>query len=133
MDNPAPELVQEHYKFRHPQLMAKSGIIPPCLTTCIVPQCVACYNDKAPKEYGSANVESNQLTDKATPAENMPQITETLEPHHIETFEEFEAGLLQQDYEQTESQLDNPTHELLWWHHKLGHEPFHHLQVLMHT
>jgi hypothetical protein len=153
MDNLAHKLVQWHYKFRHPQWMAKSGILPPCLTTCRVPQCMACYNDKAPirlwKEKGSANVESNQLTDKATTAENMPQITsnqltdkattgenlpqftETLELHLIETFEDFEAGLLQQDYEQTESQLDNPTHELFWWLYKLGHEPFCHLQWMV--
>jgi hypothetical protein len=37
-------------------------------------------------------------------------------PHVIETFEHFEAGLPQQEYEQLESRLDNPTHELLQWH-----------------
>jgi hypothetical protein len=34
-------------------------------------------------------------------------------PHLIETFEQFEAVIPQQEYEQAESKLDNPTHELL--------------------
>jgi GAG-pre-integrase domain len=50
------------------------------------------------------------------------------EPHVIETFERLEEGLPQQEYEQLESRLDNPTHELHRWHYKLGHESFRHLQ-----
>jgi hypothetical protein len=84
---------------------------------------------------------NNTPTDKATAAENMPyNNTPTYKAttaenmaisglHLIETFEEFEKGLLPQDYETTESQLDNPTHELLRWHYKLGHESF---RLLMH-
>jgi hypothetical protein len=53
---------------------------------------------------------------------------ESTGPHIIKTFEQYEAGLPQQDYRQVESKLDYPTHELLWWHYKLGHESFKHLQ-----
>jgi hypothetical protein len=57
LDNLAHKLVQQHYKF-HPQWMAKSGILPPHLATCRVPQHVACYNENASRltwqEKGSA-------------------------------------------------------------------------------
>jgi hypothetical protein len=65
----------------------------------------------------------NAPTEKAM-AENKP----TSGLHIIETFEEFEKGLQQQDYEMTESQLDNPCCEVLRWHYKLGHKSFRHLQ-----
>jgi hypothetical protein len=46
-------------------------------------------------------------------------MAEPNQSHLIEDFEAFEANLPQQDYEQEESQLDNPTHELLHWRYNL--------------
>jgi GAG-pre-integrase domain len=75
---------------------------------------------------------NNTLTDKARKAENMPTNNTPKDKatgrHLIESFEEFKKCLLHPDYEATESLVDNPTHELIRWHYKLGHELFRHLQ-----
>jgi uncharacterized phage infection (PIP) family protein YhgE len=105
LDNPTHELVQQHYKFQHPQWMAKSGILPPCLATCRAPQCVACYNDKASRltwqEKGSARkIAVDPLT----------------------MMWQFEDGLPHNNSQQEESLLDNLTPKLLQQYQKLSHE-----------
>jgi hypothetical protein len=75
LDNLTHKLVQQHYKF-HPQWMAKSGILPPRLATCRVPQCVACYNDNASRliwqEKGSARIAVDPLTMKWQFGDGLP-------------------------------------------------------------
>jgi hypothetical protein len=68
--------------------------------------------------------EGNQNPSATTIVLNPTDEERSAEPNIIETFEEFEASLPCQDYEQVESKLDNLTHELLRWHYKLGHESF---------
>jgi hypothetical protein len=79
------------------------------------------------KDNLSEAEEGNQNPSATTIALNPTDEERLAEPNIIETFEEFEAGLPCQDYEQVESELDNPIHELLHWHYKLGHESFRHL------
>jgi hypothetical protein len=92
-DNPTHEFVQWHYKCRHPQWVAKSGILPPCWTTCRVPQCVACYNDKAPrrpwKEKGS-----NKVATATSPGQivSVDQI-KSMVPGQFRDFEGFACSL----------------------------------------
>jgi hypothetical protein len=115
-----PKLLQQYQKLSHEsfkQWMFKQGILPKPLATRRAPKCPSGYDGKASRRPW-----------REKGLENWPQITETIEPHLIETVEEFKEGLPRQEYEQTESQLDNPTHELLQWHYKWGHEPFHHIQ-----
>ena len=53
----------------------------------------------------------------------------TAPPTTINTFEDVQhAPPTVEDFEKEESKLDNPAHELLLWHYKLGHEPFKNLQ-----
>jgi GAG-pre-integrase domain len=95
-------------------------------------------DDHLPKEISDTNHSAvSNLTENEPQSLNnseaMPEIdvapmSEPIQPHLIQDFESLETERLHQDYEQEESQLDNPTHELLRWHYKLGHESFRHLQ-----
>jgi GAG-pre-integrase domain len=82
-----------------------------------------------PNQSDSTEGDPQTLNNRGTTPEiGSTPMAEPNQSHLIEDFEAFEANLPQQDYKQEESQLDNPTHELLCWHYKLGHESFNHLQ-----
>jgi hypothetical protein len=94
-----------------------------CFDVHIIPddESIALVNNN--KNNLSEAEEGNQNPSATTIATDEERLAE---PNIIETFEEFEAGLPCQDYGQVESKLDNPTHELLCWHYKMGHESFQH-------
>jgi hypothetical protein len=99
-----------------------------CFDAHIVPDNESCAPVNNDKDNLSEAEEGNQNPSATTIMPNPTDEERLAEPNIIETFEEFEAGLPCQDYEQVESELDNPTHELLWWHYRLGHDLFQHLQ-----
>jgi hypothetical protein len=82
--------------------MTKSGI---CLATCRVPQCGACYNDKASRQPWQEKRSAGKFA---------------VDP--LTVMWQCEDGLPHNNSQQEESQLNNLTPELLQWHYKLSHE-----------
>jgi hypothetical protein len=87
---------------------------------------IACFDahiildDHITEELGEPNQSDSTEGDPqtlnsrgTTPEIGSTPIAEPNQSHLIEDFEAFEVNLPQQDYEQEESQVDNPTHELL--------------------
>jgi hypothetical protein len=54
---------------KHPQWVAKSGILPPCLTTCRAPQCVSSHNDKASRRPWRRNGSANKMATATSPGQ----------------------------------------------------------------
>jgi hypothetical protein len=94
LDNPSHEFVQQHYKRQHPQWAAKSGIHPPCLTTCRAPQRVACHNDKASRRPWKENGSENKRATATSPLQivSVDQI-QSMVPGQFRAFEGFALSL----------------------------------------
>jgi hypothetical protein len=86
LENLTHEFVHWHYKCQHPQWVAKSGILPPCQTTCRVPQA-----SRWPwKEKGSAN----KIATATSPGQivSMDQI-QSMVPGQFRAYEGFACSL----------------------------------------